>query len=81
MPRGRPVTVQLPRDEKGDPCEALRPKLTMNPLTQRVFQCISDRALNSSTELPDTEPELAATLEPNPNLMAQCTPALTSVQV
>ena len=53
----------------------------MNPLTQRVFQCISDRALNSSTELPDTESELAATLEPNPNLMAQCTPALTSVQV
>lgn len=71
----------VPRDENGEPCEVLQPKLTMNPLTQRVFQCITDRALHSSTEIPVIEPELAATLEPNPNLMAQCTPALTSVQV
>ena len=70
-----------PRDEDGEDCEALQPKLTMNPLTQRVFQCITDRALNPGSTLPDVDPGLAHMLEPSPALVAQCTPALDCVRV
>jgi ATP-dependent DNA helicase 2 subunit 2 len=68
------------KDEDGEDCEALQPKLTMNPLTQRVFQCITDRALNTGSTLPDVDPGLVHMLEPSPALVAQCTPALDCVR-
>ena len=75
------MTIYGYRDDDGDTCEAIKPKLTMNPLTQRVFQCISDRALNPDSILPDMEPGLATMIEPSPTLVALCSSALTTIKV
>jgi ATP-dependent DNA helicase 2 subunit 2 len=68
------------RDEDGERCEALKPKLTMNPLTQRVFQCISQRALNPDSTLPDMDPGLHRVLEPDQALLSLCSSALAGIK-
>ncbi|CAI8032323.1 X-ray repair cross-complementing protein 5 [Geodia barretti] len=68
------------RDEDGERCEALKPKLTMNPLTQRVFQCISQRALNPDSTLPDMDPGLHHVLEPGQALLSLCSSALAGIK-
>ena len=75
------MCLASPRDEDGGSSEALQPKRMMNPLTQRVFQCISSRALSPSSILPDMDPGLAQLLEPRPQLMAGCARAMDSVRV
>ncbi len=45
-------------DEDGEPLEALQPKLTFNPVMQRVFQCVQHRAINPSDPIPPLDPIL-----------------------
>jgi hypothetical protein len=68
------------RDEEGKPCEAVKPKLTMNLLTQRVFQCITHRALSPEALLPEVESGVRRVLEPGPALLALCSSALAGLQ-
>ena len=53
----------------------------MNPLTQRVFQCISQRALNPDSTLPDMNPGLHRVLEPGQALLSLCSSALAGIKV
>ena len=53
----------------------------MNPLTQRVFQCISQRALNPDSTLPDMDPGLHRVLEPGQALLSLCSSALAGIKV
>lgn len=46
------------RDEDDQPMEALQPKLTFNPVIQRVYQCVQHRAIHPDEPIPELDPVL-----------------------
>ena len=64
-------------DEDGEPCEALDPELTFNPVLQYFYQVLQHRAIHpEDTALPPINPAITAMITPDPNLFAQAQPAL-----
>lgn len=58
-------------DEDG-PSEALNPKDTLNPYTQRLCQCLMNKALNPDDPLPDVQEAIASYLQPARAVAVQC---------
>ncbi|EDV20349.1 uncharacterized protein TRIADDRAFT_61074 [Trichoplax adhaerens] len=60
------------RDDDGELIEALKPKLTFNPVLQRSYQCIQHRALNPDDALPRPDPVITRYLSPSQDVTATC---------
>ncbi|XP_041471452.1 X-ray repair cross-complementing protein 5-like [Lytechinus variegatus] len=65
------MTAEEDEDEK---TEALKPKNTLNPYTQRLCQCLMYRALNPEEALPGIERAMDAFLQPCRAVAVQCEP-------
>ena len=64
--------------------EALQPKYTFNPSTQRLLQCIHDRALKGTLDtahesLPRMELQLKQTVNPHLYLWKKSSPELQAI--
>jgi ATP-dependent DNA helicase 2 subunit 2 len=57
--------------EEGEAMEMLKPKYTYNPALQRLYQCVQERALHPSNELPALDPLISAYLRPEETLHTQ----------
>ncbi|XP_030843748.1 X-ray repair cross-complementing protein 5 [Strongylocentrotus purpuratus] len=66
-------------DEDGD-TEALKPKNTLNPYTQRLCQCLMHRALNPDDPIPGIETAIATYLQPCRAVAVQCEPDVEAMQ-
>jgi hypothetical protein len=61
-------------DEDGQPMEALQPKMTFNPVTQRIYQCLQHRALNPDEPLPELDVLVDRSVRPQELLLRQIEP-------
>eukprot|EP00742_Colponemidia_sp_Colp-10_P004962 GILJ01005302.1.p1 GENE.GILJ01005302.1~~GILJ01005302.1.p1 ORF type:complete len:723 (-),score=144.13 GILJ01005302.1:98-2182(-) len=56
-------------DDDGEPAEALKPKMVFNPVLQRFYQCIQNKALHPDQPLPPLDPNIAEYLMPDATLL------------
>ncbi|XP_066268774.1 X-ray repair cross-complementing protein 5-like [Branchiostoma lanceolatum] len=69
--------VMPEKDEDGKQQQYLKPKLTFNPHLQRLYQCLSARALNpDDPKLPPPNQTILNYLQPQQDLLAQSAPCV-----
>ena len=61
-------------DEDGQPMEALQPKMTFNPVTQRIYQCLQHRVLHPDEPLPELDPLLSRSVRPQEEMLRRVEP-------
>ncbi|KAI8483761.1 X-ray repair cross-complementing protein 5 [Branchiostoma belcheri] len=73
--------VMPEKDEDGKQQQYLKPKLTFNPHLQRLYQCLSARALTpDDPELPPPNQTILDYLKPQPALLAQSQPCVDRIR-
>nr|KAJ3419297.1 X-ray repair cross-complementing protein 5 [Polyrhizophydium stewartii] len=64
-----------------NPDFAFNPKTVFNPMYQRVYQCITHRAVNpDTTDLPPPDPRVLSSCSPNPEILARAAPVVEKLQ-
>ncbi|GIY16167.1 x-ray repair cross-complementing protein 5 [Caerostris darwini] len=67
-------------DDEGNLGEALKPKYTVNPYLQRLYQCLQFRAMQSEKPLPEISPHIEAVINPPSKLVKMAEPALNRIK-
>ncbi|XP_035659820.1 X-ray repair cross-complementing protein 5-like [Branchiostoma floridae] len=73
--------VMPDKDEDGKQQQYLKPKLTFNPHLQRLYQCLSARALNpDDPQLPPPNQTILNYLQPQQDLLTQAQPCVDKIK-
>lgn len=67
-------------DEESSLGEALKPKYTVNPYLQRLYQCLQYRSLHPEKPLPELSPHIEAIINPPPKLVKMAEPAVNRIK-
>ncbi|GBN50899.1 X-ray repair cross-complementing protein 5 [Araneus ventricosus] len=67
-------------DEEGNLGEALKPKYTVNPFLQRLYQCLQFRAMHPEKPLPGISPHIEAIINPPSKLVKMAEPSLNRIK-
>eukprot|EP01105_Mastigella_eilhardi_P010054 TRINITY_DN2353_c0_g1_i3.p1 TRINITY_DN2353_c0_g1~~TRINITY_DN2353_c0_g1_i3.p1 ORF type:complete len:753 (-),score=192.03 TRINITY_DN2353_c0_g1_i3:99-2321(-) len=63
-------------NEDGEQVEDLKPKEVYNPVLQRFYQCVAQRALDPAHPISVVDPAIDKLVKPNERLVSQAAPAL-----
>ncbi|GFT41942.1 x-ray repair cross-complementing protein 5 [Nephila pilipes] len=67
-------------DEESNLGEALKPKYTVNPYLQRLYQCLQYRALHPERLLPEISPHIEAIINPPTKLVKMAEPVVNRIK-
>ncbi|XP_054713820.1 X-ray repair cross-complementing protein 5-like [Uloborus diversus] len=67
-------------DEDGNPSEELKPKCTVNPYLQRLYQCLQFKAFHPEKPLPEISPQIEAIINPSEKVLKTADAALKRVK-
>ncbi|XP_054721547.1 X-ray repair cross-complementing protein 5-like isoform X2 [Uloborus diversus] len=67
-------------DEDGNENEELKPKYTVNPYLQRLYQCLQFKAFHPDKPLPDISPQIKAIINPSEKVLKIADSALNRVK-
>ncbi|CAL1283071.1 unnamed protein product [Larinioides sclopetarius] len=67
-------------DDEGNLGEALKPKYTVNPFLQRLYQCLQFRSMHPEKPLPGISPHIEAIINPPSKLVKMAEPSLNRIK-
>ncbi|KJE95979.1 hypothetical protein CAOG_006357 [Capsaspora owczarzaki ATCC 30864] len=67
-------------DQEGNAMDALHPKLSFNPVLQRVYQCVKQRALHPDDDIPPLDPLIEKYVNPSQDIFARAQAELDRVR-
>ncbi|XP_055925028.1 X-ray repair cross-complementing protein 5-like isoform X2 [Argiope bruennichi] len=67
-------------DDEGNLGEALKPKYTVNPFLQRLYQCLQFRAMYPEKPLPGISPHIEAIINPPSKLVKMAEPSFNRIK-
>ncbi|KFM64580.1 X-ray repair cross-complementing protein 5, partial [Stegodyphus mimosarum] len=67
-------------EDDGSVCESLKPKTTVNPYLQRLYQCLQHRAFHPDKPLPEIAPQIKDIINPLPNVLQKAEPYMQKIR-